>query len=225
MSSASSLWRDGRQPFRRAGLAGSDAYLYLIDGRARIVSAWLIAACYPGCGFHAASRRGVMAAVRAHPSDRGLVIDWLLPLRYASYAGGFGWLSPVLMSSLALGRSSCPIAGNGLRVRWSAGRRGAARDGALGLLLAAAAFGQPPVSPERCSPSIPALFPYEGNSIERARKKGFSDSRILTDCRAWRKRTPCPASRLRAISAVHRIGRKIGRDVVVETELVLVASG
>ena len=51
------------------------------------------------------------------------------------------------------------------------------------------------------------------------------DWKISTGFRAWRKCRKRPSPARCAVSAVHRVHRKAGREVVVETELVLLATG
>ena len=118
--------------------------------------------------------------------------------------------------------------GGGLRARWSAVRRGAAlATGLLGLLVAASRFRPTGDRARWLAAPILVLFPYEGKFDPNVRPRTRSfDWRISTGSLAWRKqRIVAPRSCVRAVSAVHHVRRKTGREVVVETELVLVASG
>ena len=77
--------------FAAPGWPGNDAYVYLVDGRARIVSAWLIAAVL-ALGWALGRRRLAQARWRSFGLIgfliASLLLNWLLPSRYASYAGG-----------------------------------------------------------------------------------------------------------------------------------------
>ncbi len=217
--------------FTAPGWPGRDAYLYLIDGEARVVSTWWIAAVLL-VGWLSFRRRFerlsrpylglVVLGIAA------LLLDWLLPTRYATYAGGVsggGLLILIVELSLSLGRLG---GSRRRRIESSLVRRasGAAlATGLLGLLLARAASGQPAIGPDGGGPML-VLFPYEGvdptgppqNAILRL--ADFNRLSRLAEAEAV-----APRGSVRAVWASHRVRRKTGREVVVETELRLVAAG
>ena len=93
--------------FTAPGWPGGDAYVYLIDGRARAVSVWLIAvvvlAGWVTCRrvFEKLPRRhlGLVVVMIAC-----LLLGWFLPSRYAGYAWGlFGGGLLVLVVELGRG--------------------------------------------------------------------------------------------------------------------------
>ena len=218
--------------FTAPGWPGDNAFLYVIDGRARLVTGWLIAAAL--LVAWAAWRRRI-----AHMPRRFLALglltmaavlfDWLLPSRYASYVAGlFAGGLLILIVELSRGTRRLPAAERG-RTESSLLRRlsgPAVTMALLGLLLAQAARGQPAIPPAPGS-AILALFPYEGKFDPTRPAKDvilrLADFRRLTEMAEADLAAP-PAS-VRAVSVVHHVRPKAGRDVVVETELKLVASG
>ena len=77
--------------FTAAGWPGKEAFVYLSDGRIRVVSAWLIAAMlffvWVSCRDWLAkfsARYLVLVVILI----AGLLLEWLLPARFTSFAGG-----------------------------------------------------------------------------------------------------------------------------------------
>ncbi len=227
------LERWSARRFTAPGWPGKDAFLYLIDGNARVVSAWWIAAVLLFAWFAFLRRVErfswpylglVLLGIAA------LLLDWLLPARHATYAAGAcGGVLLILIVELGLdlgrlGRSARRRSESSLRRR-AAGA--AIATGLLGLLVAQAASGQPPITPADGGGPILVLFPYEGefdptrpvqNAILRLADFNRLSRLAITEDVA-------PRGCVRAISAEHHIRRKTGREVAVESELVVVAEG
>jgi hypothetical protein len=221
-----STWR-----FAAPGWPESNAYVHLIDGRARIVSAWLIAAVlalgWVSCKSRLAQVRwrffGIIVLIIA-----SILVNWLLPSRYASFAGGLV-AGGLLILIVELGMETGKLPASRQRSESSLvrqGARAALATAILGLLLARAASGQAPVQPGGGA-SILALFPYEGQFDASRPAKNvilrLTDYNRLS--RLAEAVAVAPPHSLRAVSALHHIGRRSGRTVVVETELEIVARG
>ena len=211
---------------------GSDAYLYLIDDRAHVVSGWLIAAmllvAWVPCRRRIERLSWRYSGIVLLMSS-ALLIEWLLPSRYASYAGGaFGGGLLVLVVELALGIGRFAPSSR-RRTESSLIRRAEGAvlaGGLLAVLLARAASGQGGIEPAASRP-MEVLFPYDGE-FDPKRAPETAILRLADFDRLTRLADAQDDSAhgcLRAVSAVHHIRRKTGREVVVETELALVASG
>ncbi len=223
-------WSSSR--FTAPGWPGDDAYVYLIDGRARLVSAWLIALvllvvwiwCRRRLERFSWRHLGLVVVLIA-----GLVFDWLLPARYASYAGGFfggGLLILVVEMSSALGKfRDLPRR----RTESSLIRRAqgvVVATALLGVWLARAESGQPGIERDAGGPVL-VLFPYDGE-YDPSRPPRSAILRLPDFDRLTRLAEADDAARpgaLRVVRAVHHVLRKAGREVVAVTELGLVASG
>ncbi len=207
----------------------------MIDRRARLVTAALIAVCvaigWLSCRrFGQASRRflGIFLLLIG-----AVLLSWLLPVRMAGYGGGLlagGLLILIAELSLAMGGVS--------QVR---GRRESSllRAGALVILVATSlalvlgrpAQGQQPAGPGADADAgaggrILALFPYEGQDPTLPAKNvilRLADFNRLT--RMAEPKIATPLQSVRTVSAVHQLGRKTGRRVVALSELAIVASG
>ncbi len=215
-----------RRRFTAASWPGNDAFVYLIDGRARVVSAWLIALALL-IGWVLCRRPieklswhylGLVVFMIA-----SLLVGWVLPSRYASYAWGlFGGGLLVLVVELGMGLS---------RYRESPRRRtessllrraapAALATGLLGLLVVRVASGQGGIGPRGGGPMV-VLFPYEEDKFDPRRPPQtaivrLADFEQLSRLAAAEDRGP--RSCVRAVSAVHRILKKTDRAVLVETE-------
>jgi hypothetical protein len=218
--------------FGGAQWPSDDSFIYLIDTRARIVHGWILAASGLLVWFSCRHRLGgarflVLTAVLSG----SLVINWVLPSRYGSYtASAFLGAFVILMVELGERVARLPVTGRTAArsgsslVRRMAGA--AARLALLGVMLGTVAFGQPPpgLGPE---PSILALFPYEG-SFDPGRPAKEVILRLADFIRLsrWASRDiPAPVKSVRAVSAVHRVSRKSANDIVVDSEMDLVAVG
>ena len=162
-------------------------------------------------------------------SITALLLDWLLPSRYATYAGGVfggGLLILIVELSLDLGR----LGGSPRRrTESSLVRRGAGAalaTGLVGLLLARAAFGQPAYEPGGSGPML-VLFPYEvGVDPTRPAENAILRLADFNRLSSLAEAEPvAPRGRVRAVSAMHHVRRRAGREVLVETALVLAALG
>jgi hypothetical protein len=211
---------------------GSDAYLYLIDVRAQVVSAWLIAAILLVAWV--LCRRRIERLSWRYPGlvalmSSALLIEWFVPSRYASYAAG-AFCGGLLVLVVGLARGIGRIGESPRRRTESSLVRRAEgavlATGLLALLFARAASGQRAIEPGAAAPLL-VLFPYDGeydpNRAPESAILRLADFDRLT--RLAEAEEVAPRSCLRAVRAVHHIRRKTGREVVVETELVLVASG
>ena len=221
-----STWR-----FAAPGWPGNDAYLYLIDGRARIVSAWLIAAVL-ALGWVLCRRRFARSAWRSLGlilfMIASLMLNWLVPSRYASYAGGL-FAGGLILLIVELSVEAAQLRSPRQRSESSLVRQGARAAFAtalLGLLLVRAAGGQPPVGLGADVPIL-ALFPYDGQFDASRPAKNvilqLADFNRLS--RLAEAQAAATLHSLRAVSGVHHIGQRIGRTVVAQTELEIVASG
>jgi hypothetical protein len=160
-----------------------------------------------------------------------LLINWLLPSRYASYtAASFIGMFLILMLELGERIANVSMIGRiGARAGSSLVRRtGGAAVGLtlIALLLDGFASAEPPIELERGSPIL-ALFPYEG-AFDPTREAKEVILR-LADFTRLSRRASSGAGRalslVRAISAVHRVSRRTATDITVDTEMELVAVG
>ena len=210
---------------------GDQAYLYLIDGQARVVTGWLIALAFliawvTWRGRIAHLQRRFLAVTLLMMT--GALLDWLLPSRYASYVGGvFAGGLLILIVELSQGLRTGP-ADHLRRSESSLLRRvsgPAVATAILGLLLARAASGQPeiPAPPPR---AILALFPYEGQDPTRPAEDVILRLADFTRLvRLAEAGVAPPPHSVRTVKATHHVRPRHARDVVVETELELVAAG
>jgi hypothetical protein len=221
-----STWR-----FAAPGWPGSDAYLYLIDGRTQFVSAWLIAAVL-ALGWVFWRRRlaqvswrffGLILLVIA-----GASLSGLLPARYASYPGGVfagGFLILIVELGAQAGKRPASRQRSESSLVRRAGRAAHA-PALLGVLLLRAASGQPAVQPAASS-AILALLPYEGQ-FDSSRPATSVIVRLADYERLSRlaEEAVVPTFHsVRAVSALHHVRRKNGRTVAIDTEFAIVAAG
>jgi hypothetical protein len=222
-----STWRFGSSSW-----PGADSFIHLIDSRTRILSGWIIAlSC--ASGWFAVRRRlsrwripllaGLMAGI--------LVINWLLPSRFASYtAAAFIGALASLMLELGEGAAAVFVAGRTTRRSGSSLVRRAAGS-AVGLALCGLVVGElasaaQPFDLQRELPII-ALFPYEGPfDPSRPAKDVVLRLADFTRLSRWASGGAVPAFRsVRAVSALHRVVRKSAQEIVVDSELELDAVG
>ena len=222
-----STWR-----FLRPGLPGNDSFVYLIDVKTRIISGWIIAGLWLivllGCRRWLVHGRFLVLTSLIAGS---LLLDRFLPSRLVGYSAAiFGATMVVLILELGRRASQFRTSGpNAGRTETSLVRRvGMSAVGALllGLLLGRIASVQAADQPGQGS-AILAFFPYEGafdpaRPAERVVLRLDDYTRLSRSAEAG---VEPPSSSLRAVSAVHRVFRKSAQDIVVETELELVAVG
>ncbi len=225
---------EGWSTWRFAGTSWPEesAFVYMIDVKTRIVTGWIIAGAL--ClgwlwGRRLLERRRfvVLAAVMSV----SLVFDWLIPTRYASFTAAV-FVGSLGILLIELGRALARTSGAGrrrVRTESSLVRRaaGAAVVASLVcLLVGRLALGQTAAGPGRDS-AILALFPYEG-SFDPSRAPQdvivrLSDFDRLS--RLAQGKASVQSTSVRAVSVLHRVKRKSARDVVVESELELIAAG
>jgi hypothetical protein len=227
LSQGWSTWRFGAPAW-----PGTESFVYLIDVRARIISGWIIAAlcllAWFSCRRRLVSRRflllaGVMAG--------SLVINWVLPSRFASYSAA-AFIAAFVALMLELGQRVAQLTATGrtaARSGSSLARRiaGTAVGLALfGFLQGGLASGQPPIDLFDESPIL-ALFPYEG-SFDPTRPPRDVILRLadFTRLSRWASAGVSPTFRsVRAVSALHRVLRRSAAEIVVDSEFELVAVG
>ena len=208
--------------FTAPGWPGDDAYVYLIDGRARVVSAWLIAAVCSSAGFLCRRRLerlswrylGLVVLMIA-----SLLLDWLLPFSLCELCRRVLRRRSADLDRRAErgpGQASAVAAAAELRARWSAvrhRRRSRRRSWGCSLVRAASRSSRrsSPVVAGRCWCSF---LMTKADLIRRVpRRTRFFDWRISTGFLAWRKQTiRVSRAAVRAVSAVHHIWRKTGRE-------------
>jgi len=222
-----STWR-----FAGANWPRNDSFIYLIDVRTRIVSGWIIAgSCL--LAWFLCRRRLVhwRFLILTSMMSGSLVIDWLLPSRYASCtAGAFIGTFVILMVELGQWVGAGSATGRtGARSGSSLIRRTAGTAVGLalfGLLSGGLVSGQPAVGLDHGS-TVLALFPYEGSFDPTRPGRGvilrLGDFTRLS--RLAEGEVSPPVTSVRAVSALHRIARKTEEDIVVDSEIELVASG
>jgi hypothetical protein len=223
-------WSTGR--FEAPGWPGEGTFVYVIEVRARIVTGWIVAGlcllAWMGFGQRMGRRRllvlpGLMALC--------LAVEWLVPSRYASY-GGAVFLAALGVFVFELGAELWrPLAPGraGRRSESTLVRRaaGAAVSVALVTMAALAGAGARGAGPVDRGSAIPALFPYDG-PFDPARPAtdvilrlaDFHRLKLLAESDG-----PPPHSVVRAIAAVHRVTPTTARDVVVDSEITLLATG
>jgi hypothetical protein len=218
--------------FGGATWPGDDSFVYLIDARARIVSGWIIVALCLVLWFPCRGRlTGRRFLVLGFVMLGSLLINWLLPSRNASYtAAMFIGMFVILMLELGERIAQDSVTGRtGARSGSSLVRRTAGATVGLTLmtvLLNGLASAQPPFELEGGSPIL-ALFPYEG-AFDPTREVKEVILRLADFTRLSRRASSGVGraeSLVRAVSAVHRVARRTVTDIVVDTEMELVAVG
>jgi hypothetical protein len=222
-----SAWR-----FSWSSLPSEGAFVYLIDAKTRIMAGWLIAAL---CLLALLSARRLLGRWRflllAALLFGSAAAFGLFPARYASYtAAAFAGTFVALVLELARGTRPLHLLprGGGRRAR-SIIRRlaGSAALAAfccllIGRMAALHAAGLPDRGQQ-----ILALYPYEGAfdpavAADRVILR-LADFQMLVRLAAS---ASVPAgSSVRVVSASHRVSRKSAGDIVVESELDLLATG
>jgi hypothetical protein len=216
--------------FSASSWPGADAFVRLADTRRRMLLGWIVAGLL-ALAWLAASRRasGRWLILPALAVAACVVLDQILPARFGAVtAGGFTGSLAILIVELA--RRTRRVRARPAAAVWTESSliRGAARAeaGSASILVLAATLGSLSAAPAVDDPPIVALFPYEGifdptRSPDRVILR-LEDFHRLTR-RASEARTP--RTTITALSAVHRVGRRSGQDVIVETEIELDAGG
>ena len=218
--------------FEAASWPKEDAFVYLIDVRSRIVSAWTLGVgcllAWFWCGRRSVRRRVLVLTLLLVTC---LCIEWLLPRRYAFYSAAV-YLVTFGLLLIELGfvfRRARPVDRVVSRSGSSLVRRGA--GAAVGVALAVLSLGwlvsvQAAVQADQQS-VIEALFPYDGQ-LDPGRPPSTVVIRLADFKRLSlmaQREGPRPASVIRAVDAFHRVTRKGVLDVVVESEIELAATG
>ncbi len=221
-------WSTGR--FAGASWPRENSFIYLIDVKARIVTGWIIAGTWL-MGWLWWRRRVehgrfvVLAVVTAG----SLLFDWLLPTRHASFTAAL-FIGSLGILMIELGAAAARPHREGhrpIRTESSLARRVAGTAMIAGLvcvLMGSLALGQP--AGWRSS-AILALYPYEG-SFDPGRPPQDVIVRLSDFDRLSRlaeAKAPATWTSVRAVSALHRVRTKSAQNVVVESELELIAAG
>ena len=219
-----SAWR-----FEGSSWPKDDTFVYLIETRMRMITGWIIAGscllAWLWCGRQL--KRGrliVLASVMA----LCLLGGWLLASRYVSFIAP-AYLAALGLLVIELGRvfwrpftsDRVPRQSESPLVRHMAG---AAVSVALVILLFDRMAVVRAAEPDS---AILAFFPYEGQFDPTRpaldviiRLADYTRLKLLADSEA-----PRAGSWVRAVGAVHRVARKSDHDVVVESEIELLAIG
>jgi hypothetical protein len=214
------------------GWPQEDAFVYLINVRTRIITGWMVAAlcllAWVWCrGWLGRSRLFALTAVMA----LCVLVEWLVPSRYA-FSGAAIYLSAFVVLLIEIGRDlrrpQAPYRAV-RRTESSLVRRAA--NAAVSLLLVGLSVAK--IDPAAAAvvadggSAILALFPYEGPADPSRpardvilRLADFNRLSLLAD-----SNVPRAASLVRAKSALHRVTRKTDFEVVVDSEIDLIANG
>ncbi len=210
----------------------NDSFVYLIDVTARIIEGWIIVgSCL--LIWYLLRRRFVGGRVLLLTSVMaGCVgLEWFLPSRYASITAAV-FIGAFIILSVELAQR----VGRATRIGRIGGRPGGSwarpmAGGALGLVVAGCLLGGvasgEPTLPLDVGSAILALYPYEG-SFDPTRPARDVILRLADFGRLtrWADGEVSPASgSVRAVSASHRVARKSALDIVVDSEIELVAFG
>ncbi len=219
------IWR-----FSTPAWPADDAFVHLADGRRRMLTGWIVAVVL-AMAWLGASRRGFGSRLflPALLAVICVLLDRILPARFAAdTAGGFIAALAILIAEL----------GNRAR-RAAEPPRAAARavssllrnDGqpaivpVLILAIAGAWASLRAATPAADDPIV-ALFPYEGtfdpsSPPDRVILR-LEDFRRLAERGAG---VPTPRPTVTAVSAEHRVARRSAQEILVETEIELMARG
>ena len=160
-----------------------------------------------------------------------LLVDWLISSRYSGYTAAV-FLAGLVILLFELGHRlgrAFGASGTARRFESRLSRRAAGIAASaiiLGLVLGRLAAGAPPGGPDHGS-AILALFPYEG-SFDPTRPAKDVILSLVDFSRLSRlavEDVAPPFASVRALSAVHRVKRENGPNIVVESEFELMASG
>jgi hypothetical protein len=219
------IWR-----FSAPGWPGADAFVHLVDARRRMLTGWIVSGLLV-LVWLAASRRasGRWLILPTLAVAACVVLERILPARHGAVtAGGFAGSLAILIIELAR-RSPRGWSRPAPVVRTESSLiRGAARAaaGPASLLVLAVTLGALRAAPAGEDSPILALFPYEG-TFDPARPPDrvilrLEDFHRLTR-RAGEDKTP--RATVTALSAAHRVARRSGQAILVETEIELDARG
>ena len=219
-----SAWR-----FEGRSWPKDDAFVYLIETRTRRITGWILAgSCLLAWLWVGRRLKGARFIVLASVLALCLLGGWLLPFRYASCIAP-AYLAALGLLVIELGRVFWQPVGSNRVPRQSESplarhMAGAAVSVALAILLL---DRMPVVRAAEPDAAILALFPYEGqfDPTRQAldviiRLADYTRLKLLAQSEA-----PRAGSWVRAVEAVHRVARKSAADVVVESEIELLAIG
>jgi hypothetical protein len=210
---------------------GDDAFVHLIDARRRAALGWIVVVLclslllIPGTGT-SRWRSPAMGAVVLGT----VILDQLLPSRFASItAGGFAGGLAALILQLS-------------RQAWASRHAGSGSDSSIVrrvgapivsasltlLLLLKIVSGQATAQAGNSTePPVLAFFPYEGSfdparPVDRVFLRLEDFTRL---CRWGEARQEPPPSNVWAVAAVHHVERVSAQNILVSTELQLMAEG
>jgi hypothetical protein len=219
------IWR-----FSAPAWPADDAFIHLVDGRRRMLIGWIIAGVLAMAGL-VASRRGFRSRffLPALVAVACVLLDRILPARFgAATAGGFVAALAILIAELARRARRAPAPPGAAARAESSSIRNAPRPaivpvlilaitGAWATLRAATSLGDDP---------IVALFPYEGTFDPAS-----PPDRVILRLEDYRRlvkqgaTVPLHPPTVTAVSAEHRVARRSEQDILVETEIELMARG
>ena len=216
--------------FSSPGWPGSDCSVHLVDARRRILMAWIILALLTLLWLTAARRlaRGRLL-IPAVLSATCILLNPTLPSRFAGVTAA-GFAGGILILVVELGRRARrpPESDPGTaRSPGSIGRLAVRSAVVTSLTLPiAGAIGSLRAAPTDGESPILALLPY-GGAFDPARPPDrvilrLGDFKRLSRLSADEPATP---STIAAISASHRVERASAREIVVESQFGLAASG
>jgi hypothetical protein len=217
--------------FSASGWPGDDAFVHLADGPRRMLTGWIIAGLlvmgWLGASGHVAGRQLVLPASVAAIC---VLLDRSLPARYAAAtAGGFVGSLAILIAELARRARRAAQPPRAAVRGESSLLRGVSRSAAMPALVLVLVGASTPLGASTSGPDAPivALFPYEG-AFDPARRPDRVILRLEDFHRLTRRRTgevTATTTTVTAISATHRVARRDEREILLETELELVARG
>jgi hypothetical protein len=224
---------EGWSTWRFAGTSWPDKsmFVYAIDVNTRIVAGWIVVGSLLLVWPWRRGRLERRVVLLATAMAGSLVFDWLLPTRFSSFTAAV-FVGSLCILMIELGSAVARPSGEGRiggRTESSLVRRvaGTAVAALLAwLLVGRIALAQPAAGPNRGS-AILALFPYEGALDPTGSPTDvilrLSDFERLS--RMAEAKVATESTSVRAVSVLHRVKKKSARDVVVDSELELIAAG
>ena len=208
----------------------AEAFVHLVDARRQVLIGWIVAGLLAVAWLSTCGRAsGRLLSLPALVAAASVLLEGILPARYdALTAGGFAGSIAILIAGLAR-RTRREAASSPPPARTESSLiRGAARAATGSAMLIAVAVAMETLQAAPAGPDAPivALFPYEG-----AFDPEQPPDRVLLrleDFRRLDRRAGDAAaadSTVTAVAAGHRVSRKDGSEILVETEIELAARG
>ncbi len=219
------IWR-----FSAPTWPAADALVHLADGRRRMLTGWIVAVAL-AMAWLGALRRGFGSRLflPALVAVACMLLDRILPARFgAATAGGFVAALAILIAELARRTRRAPEPPRAAARAESSSIRNAARPAIVPVLILAIAGAW--ASLRAATPAgddpIVALFPYEGTFDPTS-----PPDRVILRLEDFRRLVgqgavvPTPRPTVTAVSAEHRVARRSAQEILVETEIELMARG